>query len=176
MDKMSEAGRQFAEDHHNIVFAFLRDKQLSVNEFYDVVILRYLNAAERYSSNADLRKYSFTTIAYAAMNSAVYNYRKSEKRRRNLCPITNTDFVEQLAISNSKPQTSTESKILWAEIASLLTEKELDIINRRAAGTTYQEIAEDYHLTSSTISAQIKKIRRHILKALNESKLKHEES
>lgn len=174
MNKMSEKGRLFAEVHHKIVFAFLRDKQLNVDEFYDVVILRYLNAVERYLSEESLRKYSFTTIAYAAMSSAVYNYRKSEKRRREMCPIINTEFINQLAISSQRPAESTESKLLWAEIATYLTGMELEIINRRAAGATNQEIAEDFHLARSTISAQISKIRRRILQKLSSSNLNHD--
>ena len=41
---MSQAQQLFAEEHHNLVYAFLKEKKLPEDEYYDVVIFGYLQA------------------------------------------------------------------------------------------------------------------------------------
>ena len=38
---MSQAQQLFAEEHHNLVYAFLKEKKLPEDEYYDVVIFGY---------------------------------------------------------------------------------------------------------------------------------------
>ena len=45
-----------------------------MDEFYDVVIFRFLKAVQQYDEREDLQKYKFSTIAEYAMRSAVSNY------------------------------------------------------------------------------------------------------
>ena len=70
MHALTDYERQYAEEHHALVYRFLHDKGLDSNEFYDVVIFRYLAAVQRYLTEPQLQQYSFTTVAYSAMNSA----------------------------------------------------------------------------------------------------------
>ncbi len=39
--------RQFAEDNHQIVFKYLRSRKLDPDEYYDVVIFRYLLSVKK---------------------------------------------------------------------------------------------------------------------------------
>ena len=48
MHALTDYERQYAEEHHALVYRFLHDKGLDSNEFYDVVIFRYLAAVQRY--------------------------------------------------------------------------------------------------------------------------------
>ena len=96
MNPLSDEERQFAEEHHEIVYRYLRYRRLRPEEYYDVVIFRYLRAVHRYLNEPDLRKYKFDTIARGAMRSALYNHFRSERLRRSRC-VTNTDLVENAA-------------------------------------------------------------------------------
>ena len=77
--RLSSSEREFAEEHHNLVYAFLKKKGLEINEYYDVVIFAYLTAVRRYFINKNLMQYNFSTIAWRAMESAVYK----EKRKKS---------------------------------------------------------------------------------------------
>lgn len=41
---MTPAQQLFAEAHHNLVYAFLNEKKLPEDEYYDVVVFGYLQA------------------------------------------------------------------------------------------------------------------------------------
>ena len=41
---LNEEQRRFATENHNLVYAFLNEKGLSEDEYYDVVIFGYLYA------------------------------------------------------------------------------------------------------------------------------------
>jgi RNA polymerase sigma-70 factor (ECF subfamily) len=95
MDPLTVTEQQFADEHHEIVYKYLRFRRLRPEEYYDVVIFRYLRAVHRYLNEPDLRKYKFDTIACGGMRSALYNHFRSERLRRSLC-VTNTELVERL--------------------------------------------------------------------------------
>lgn len=96
MAPMTEHERSFATAHHDIVIRYLRWRRLDPNEYYDIVILRYMGAVQRYLNLPELQRYAFETIACGAMRSALYNHFRSERRRLSFC-VTNTDLVERTA-------------------------------------------------------------------------------
>ena len=172
MHVLTDYERQYAEEHHTLVYRFLHDKRLDINEFYDVVIFRYLAAVQRYLSEPQPQKYSFTTIAYSAMSSAVNHYRESEKRRRALCPITDTDYISQVIGTDvTTVEKNSAAALLWAEAASLLTDDELDMVTLKANGASNREIGSFYGLADSTISRRIGKIRSRLQLALNSEEI-----
>lgn len=68
--------REFAEKNHNVIYAYLHDRKLNVEEYYEVVLLDYVRAARRYNREKRLQKYSFCTIAWKCMDTACGNYRR----------------------------------------------------------------------------------------------------
>jgi len=96
MNPLTDEERRFAEDHHDVVYRYLRYRRLSREEYYDVVIFRYLRAVHRYLNEPGLRKYRFDTIARGAMRSALYYHFRGERLRRSRC-VTNTELVENTA-------------------------------------------------------------------------------
>ena len=172
MHALTDYERQYAEEHHALVYRFLHDKGLDINDFYDVVIFRYLATVQRYLSEPQLQQYSFTTIAYSAMNSAINHYWESEKHRRALCPITDTDYISQVIGTDVKAvKKNNTATLLWAKVAALLTDDELDIVTLKSNGVSNREIGSFYGLTGSTISGRIQKIRSRLQAALNLEKI-----
>ena len=168
MNVMTDYERQFADAHHNLVYRFLYDKGLDISEYYDVVIFRYLTAVQQYLSNPKLQQYSFKTIAYHNMDSALNHHWEKEKRRREFCPITNTDYIYKvIGTDPGAIEKNSAAALLWAEVAAQLTEMELDIVTRKAYGATNQEIGDDYGLSGSTISGRMGKIRRRVQSLFN---------
>lgn len=73
--------QQFAGENHYIVEKFLRFHKLPKDEWYDVVIFRYLLSVKKWIKQPRLWRYEFSTIAFQAMRSAVWNEREREKKR-----------------------------------------------------------------------------------------------
>lgn len=68
---LSPAERSVAERHYRLVEWYVRHRGLPVEEYYDVAVFGYLLAVKRWFSRPDLYRYEFTTIACAAMRSAI---------------------------------------------------------------------------------------------------------
>lgn len=73
--------QEFAAENHHIVETYLRIRRLPVDEWYDVVIFRFLLAVKQYLTIPRLQQYKFRTIAYYAMRSAIGNEYEKQKRR-----------------------------------------------------------------------------------------------
>lgn len=81
MSPLSGEERQFAEDNHHIIAVYLRSRGLPVDEWYDVVVFRYLRAVQLWLSRPDLHRWSFMAIACQNMRSAIGNERQKQARR-----------------------------------------------------------------------------------------------
>ena len=75
---------QFASEHINIVYRYLRQQGLNSDEWFDVVIFRYLLSVKRYFALPELQRLKFIKVACSAMRSAVGH----EKRKRASEPVT----------------------------------------------------------------------------------------
>ena len=73
---------RFAEKNHKLVYAFLQEQRYDPGEYYDLAVMGYLRAVERYCSHAYLRRFSFSTVAYRAMQQSIVSRKRGESRRR----------------------------------------------------------------------------------------------
>lgn len=78
---LSDEERAFAEGKHGLVYRYLQFNRLSFEDWYDVVIFGYLRAIHHWFLCSDIHKYSFSTIAFGAMQTAVYNERRKIRRQ-----------------------------------------------------------------------------------------------
>jgi RNA polymerase sigma-70 factor (ECF subfamily) len=161
MTRLTDYERQFADERHDIVYRFLRARRLSISEYYDVVIFRYLGAVQRYLSEPALRQYSFDTIACGAMRSALSHHFAAEKRKQEFC-ITSTDLVENVVACRRDVDEDTASKLLWLEVASYLTPSEKELVQQKAAGLTYAEIAPELGIAPKTAAGRMGRLRKRM--------------
>lgn len=90
--QLNERQREFAEKNHRILEDFLRYRNLPKDEFYDVVVFRFLRAVKQYDERDDLKKYTFRTIANNHMRSALGNYCKKLKRQNEGLKMLSLDY------------------------------------------------------------------------------------
>ncbi|MCL1855094.1 MAG: sigma-70 family RNA polymerase sigma factor [Clostridia bacterium] len=170
MTALTEHERQFAERHHDVVFRFLRSRGLSVKDYYDVVIFRYLGAVQRYLLEPELRQYKFDTIAWGAMRSALGHYFNAEKRRKAFC-VSDTCLVETAVAYERDEDADTTSTLLWLEVASHLTPSEIDLVRKRANGLTYEEIAPELGIKPKSVSGRMSRLRKRLQGQINLDRL-----
>lgn len=82
----TEQEQEFAAEHCYMIEGFLRKKGYPIDDWYDVVVFRYLLSVKNWFNRPELRKLSFGTIAYKAMWSAIGNELK--KRSNRIQPIS----------------------------------------------------------------------------------------
>ena len=71
MEALNQKEREFAEEHHALIYAFLRYYHLPEAEYYDLLAIAYLRAVKEYNGKPELRgKYEFSTIAFQKMRDA----------------------------------------------------------------------------------------------------------
>lgn len=90
--RLTERQRKFAEEHHKVLEDFLKYRGLPMDEFYDVVVFRFLRAVKQYDEREDLRKYTFNTIAKHHMRSALGSYFAHLKRQKEKVQVLSLDY------------------------------------------------------------------------------------
>ena len=93
---------QFATDNINIVWWYLDQQGLDRDEWFDVVIFRYLLTVKRWFAVLDLQQVKFVTLACSAMRSAIGN----ERRKR-----ANEPRTVSLVSANDKMKENAEEKM-----------------------------------------------------------------
>lgn len=92
---LTEPEQEFAEKNHHIIKKYLNIRKLPFDEWYDVVIFRYLRSVHRWFTIPELQQYKFETIAFQAMRSAIGGELEKQKRRIKTIsldePIPGTD-------------------------------------------------------------------------------------
>lgn len=78
---LTQKERDFAENNHYIVYEYLNKHGLNPDEWYDVVIFRYMLSVQKWFACPRLHRWSFKTIAFNGMRSAVGNERKKQKHQ-----------------------------------------------------------------------------------------------
>ncbi len=77
---LTSEAQELARQNIQTVTRFLSFHRLS-DDWYDVVIFRYLLTIQNWFDRPELRRCAFSTIAWRAMSSAVSNERRKQQRR-----------------------------------------------------------------------------------------------
>ena len=83
-EPLTQAESDFAAEHHDLIYGYLNQAGLPEDDFYDIAVFGYLRAVRKYLARPELRRYSFSTIAYRAMSCDVHHSREywlRQKRR-----------------------------------------------------------------------------------------------
>lgn len=82
---LTDEEKRFAEENHYLIGKYLKIRKLPFDEWYDVVIFRYLRSVKRWFAIPELHKYNFEIIAFYAMKSAIgTEIQKQEKRIKTI--------------------------------------------------------------------------------------------
>ena len=152
--------QQFAEENHDLVYAFLNEKKLSEDEYYDVVVFGYLRAVQEYCETTKLRKYKFSTLAWKRMQHTLadyYKYIASPKRNAQVIsldePLDGDDgLCLEDVISYDDYMSEIKEELLMHELARQLPSREMRIVRMKVRGYKMHEIAKAERLTFQEIN------------------------
>ena len=166
---LSEAQKAFAAEHHGLIYAFLNEERWSEDEFYDIAALGYLRAVLRYDAQPKLRRFDFSTIAWANMKQSVSAYRRAEERRM---------AVEQRYMEASRTQADpfedAEYDLLLHALAAVSQEKQYELAELRVQGYSIAEIAAKQGMSTYRVRKMIKELFRVYLNLTKEGEKRNE--
>lgn len=161
---LTEEECRFAEEHHDLLLRFLLGKNLSFCDHYDIVVFGYLRAVHRYHIDECLRRYSFSTVAWKAMNGALSNYRRNLLRRKRFGETVsligeNGSEIPARYIAASfvyDPMEELKVKLLLHDLASVISKQQMEMVRMRLDGMSIRQIAKRQKLTLKQVQAHLK--------------------
>lgn len=151
--------QQFAEENHDLIYAFLNEKKLSEDDYYDIVVFGYLRAVQEYCETTKLRKYKFSTLAWKRMQHTLVDYYKyvaSPKRNAQIIsldePFDEDGSCLEDIISYDDYLSEIKEELLMHELVRQLPPREMRIVKMKAHGCKMHEIAKAERLTFQEIN------------------------
>ena len=96
---LTEEERIFAEKRHDLMYRYMRIHELDIDEWYDRLIIPYLQAVKKYHEYKKLQSYKFEQIFFRTLDSARSNYWR-ELNRKKRCPEGGVWSLEGLCSNN----------------------------------------------------------------------------
>lgn len=176
MNPLTNEQRLMAEKNHDLVYTFLQDKRLPINDFYDIVIFGYLCAVQEYCDNPKLRKYSFATVAWKKMSHEISKHKIYLNRQKRGCPTVSLNgyigndedsfcFEDIISIDDSAMQ-ELELDLILHSLASSVPKKQMRIIRMKLDGDSMHDIAKKEHMTFQDINHMLSDTRETVVKEL----------
>lgn len=153
---LTKEQRDFAAERHNLIYAFLNEKGLPEDEYYDIVVFGFLRAVKEYLDKPHLQKYSFSTIGWKRMSNSLFEYYKSQNRQKRKGHTISLDAIiwgdEQLPLSEvlSAPDrlmADLEAQLMLHDLAVKVTRQQMDVVRQRHEGYCLREIAKSQRTT-----------------------------
>lgn len=94
---LTKEEKVFAEEHHDMIYRYLRLHELDIDPWYDILILPYLQAVKKYHTYERLQKLKFDQIFFRTLDSARSNYYRDMNREKR-CPkggLYSLDYIDE---------------------------------------------------------------------------------
>ncbi len=134
---LTEEQRQFAEQHHGLIYAFLRETGHSAAEYYDAAALGFLQAVQRYLTQPWLRRYAFPTVAWKAMGRGVSTEHRTQERRWN----AERRYLDDPWARQSNFHEELESQLIFHDLMAGASEEQHQLALMRLRGCSIAEAA-----------------------------------
>lgn len=92
--------RVFAEAHHNLMYRYMRIHDLDIEEWYDRLIIAYLNSVKKYLRYEKLQSLKFEQVFFRTLDNARSNYWRDLNRYKR-CPEGGIWSIEGLGTINN---------------------------------------------------------------------------
>ena len=173
---LTDEEREFAADWENYkkLFEFMNFYHMNQEEWYDILIIPYLQAVKKYHVREDLRaNYKFWHVCNLMLSKAVYNHNRAMTRQKRMPDggILSLDFMvegdnpfsehtlDDLWIDR-KQQTEkiVLDKEMLAEILIGLDDVQSRIFEMLLEGYNKTEISKQLAISYTTLKAQLEKL------------------
>lgn len=175
MKPLTQEQIQMAADNHRMVYAFLNEKALPEEDFYDVVVFGYLCAIRDYCEKKSLKHYKLSTVAWRRMNRelhAYYREQNAQKRRHDTVslqePVREQDGKcwQDIIPDYCNALSLLELELLLHSLA--MSPRDRRVIHRKLMGTGMHEIAKAEKMTFRAINELLADLQPMVADALKQ--------
>lgn len=170
MKTLTDEQRKFAEENHSLIYKFLHSRNLSVEEYYDICAIGYVQAVANFDPNVA----KFSTYAYHCMNMEVGNeLRKLRHKGRHqtllqasldkMIDFGNCESGNMYAFIEDISNSSWEDAVCDKIVMDSLRDIDKRVISLKLSGMTQQEIGKEVGCSQAQIARIIKKCREMII-------------
>lgn len=165
---LTKEQREFAARWHNLIYVFLREKGLPRDDYYDIVVFGYLRAVKRYFTELALQKYSFSTIAWQAMESDLAGHYKSQSRqKRHACVVSLHSAIyddgqfalEDVLSTQDAVMEQLETELLLHDLAAMASRQQMAVVRMKSAGYNMRDIARNQRIPMKRVRELLEEIR-----------------
>lgn len=165
---LNKEQREFATKWHNLIYVFLREKGLPREDYYDIVVFGYLRAVKRYFTEPMLQKYSFSTIAWQAMESDLVGHYKSQTRQKRCACVVSLHSIAPgkgpFTLEETLPGQDTimeqlETELLLHDLAAMASRQQMAVVRMKSAGYNMREIAKSQRIPMQRVRELLDEIR-----------------
>ena len=169
MNKLNDNQKDLVIKNHNLIYSYAYKKNVSIEEYYDVLAIGLCKAAKTFDS----KKGEFSTLAYRCMERELYTQWNSMQKKSVIphdiiysynCRFGNCDnqddYIENIVDLSSND--TIEYAIISSEFANSLTDKEAVIVRLLMNGMTQNDIAGELGCKRRNVGYHIGQIRKKL--------------
>ena len=157
----------FASEHHSLVYKFLNENHLPIDEFYDVVIFGYLRAVSRYFNEPELQQYSFTTIAWRRMSACISEQRRPKHNADvislHIKPSEDGLSLEETIAAPNPYMRQLEEQLLLHDLAKRVSKQQMNIVHLKSCGYNNRDIARRQNTTMKRVQELLEEVHSVLL-------------
>lgn len=158
----------YAEENRSLIEKYLQERQLPVDEFYDIAVFGYLRAVRRYLTEPGLQKYKFKTIAKSAMRSEIGCHFRSQRAKKRDGVVV--ELKEELCAGdlgdpvNEAVERCEASRAIGRILDACLTRSQAKIIQMKAQQYNTREIAAMCGLRRVEVEQELESARVQVIR------------
>lgn len=158
----------FAAQNHDLVYKFLEEKHLPIDDFYDIIVFGYLRSVYRFFSEPELKQYAFVTIAWKGMQLSLKDYRKAACRQKRSADVLSihsafeddSPIREESVIAHNDLMTQLEINLLLHDLARSISKQQMEIVRMKSHGYNLRDIATHQNTSTKRIRVLLEEVRR----------------
>lgn len=163
--------REFAAEHHGLIYRYMKNMKLDPEEWYDLLIVNYLQSVKRYFSNPQLHVYGFVPILFRRLDAARQAHFKAIKAKKRKPSGTLVSLDAEYAeiknlyncigiVGGKSPESEIVAMEQMTEMLSSLSDTQRKIAELKVDGYSSKEIYSALKMKPSTYYVEVNRIKK----------------
>jgi DNA-directed RNA polymerase specialized sigma24 family protein len=182
---LTDEQKKFAEDYYDYLFSFMKERHLDFEEWYEILIIPYLESVKKYFYYEPAKQYKFYTVMSRRLETAMLNHFRAENRlKRKPKELLSLDYMvegdntfseqasdnvnEMLIDDKQQVEQIVLDAMMVSEIMNSLTERQQTIFRLMLEGYTKTEIVKALSINFKTINIELDSVKDSVKRCISQ--------
>ena len=171
MEQLTKRQQELAEVNHNLLYKFASQRNLPLDDYYDILAIGLCRAAKIYDENRG----AFSSVAYRWMENEMKQYWRHAQAKSSIpegvissCDVQKSEMdgedkrslLDGMADDGRDIDELVTGAVMAEAMLNLLTDRERRVAGCLLNSMTYREIASQMKCTKQNVQRSIHQIRR----------------